>query len=72
MTLPLSTGNLYVYIWRSDSDGGDPVQVTGGGFNRNIFGAASALTVDGVDGQLIVSVGTQNSGLIGGSVITVG
>ena len=42
------------------------VHVSGGGNSRNLFGAAAALTVDSVAGQLIVSVGTFNATLLSG------
>ena len=73
VTLPTSTGNQYLFIWRSDTDGGDPdeVHIAGAGNTRNSFGAAAALTVSGNAGQVIVSVTTQNSGLLGGEDVRV-
>ena len=68
ITLPDETGVQKMWIWRSDDDGGDPteVHVSGGGNSRNLFGAATALTVDSVAGQLILSVGTFNATLLSG------
>ena len=64
--IPDATGNQYIIIWRSDVDGGNPTSVrVNGGLNiRNTFGAASAFTLNGVDGQVIVSVTTQNADLL--------
>ena len=66
--LPAETGQMYTWAWRSDTDGGDPTEVHwgGGGNQRNIYGAASALEVDGVAGQLIVSANTQNASVLSG------
>ena len=73
LRIPTATGGLYLWVWRSDVDGGDPteVHITGGGDQRNIFVQAVALTVSSVDGQLIVSVQAQNAGLLGGEVIRI-
>ena len=72
-TLPLGTGNQFLWVWRSNLDGGDPSEVhIAGGINvRNTLGAAAALTVSGVAGQLIVSVTSQNVGLLGGENVRV-
>ena len=65
-TIPTETGTPYLFIWRANADGGDPteVHISGGGNQRNTFGTATALQVDGVDGQVIVSVTTQNASLL--------
>ena len=63
VTLPNATGSQYLWVWRADDDGGDPteVHIAGGGNQRNLFGTATALTVDSVPGQLIVTVTTANA-----------
>ena len=73
ITLPTGSGNEFLWIWRADEDGGDPseVHIAGGGNVRNTFGNASALTVDSISGQLIISVTTQNVGLLGGEIVRV-
>ena len=72
-TIPTDTGTLYLWVWRSDSDGGDPteVHIAGGGNSRNTFGVASALTVDSVAGQLIITVGTLNADVNSGETLRV-
>ena len=72
-TLPTGTGNQFLWVWRSNLDGGDPSEVyIAGGLNvRNTLGAAGALTVSGVAGQIIVSVTSQNVGLLGGENVRV-
>ena len=72
-TIPTATGNQYLFVWRANADGGDPteVHISGGGNQRNTFGTATALQVDGVDGQLIVSVTTQNAGLLSSESVRV-
>ena len=64
--IPDATGSQYLVIWRSDLDGGDPTSVTiNGGRNvRNTFGAATAFELNGVAGQVIVSVTTQNANFL--------
>ena len=73
VTLPLDSGGLYLFIWRADADGGDPseVHIAGGGNARNTFGPASALTVDGIAGQLIISATTLNADGFGGESVRV-
>ena len=73
VTIPNATGGQFHWIWRADADGGDPteVHVAGGGNGRNGYGPASALTVDGTPGQLIVSVGQQNANLLSGETLRV-
>ena len=73
VTLPTDTGQQYLFVWRSDTDGGDPseVHIAGGGNLRNTFGSAAALTVSSVAGQRIVTVSTQNAGLLGGETLRV-
>ena len=73
VTIPTDTGSLYLFVWRSDTDGGDPteVHIAGGGNARNTFGPASALMAGGVDGQLIVTVGTLNAGVNSGETLRV-
>ena len=73
VTLPTATGSQYLWVWRSDTDGGDPteIHIAGGGNQRNIFGVAAALTVDSIDGQLIVTITTQNAGLLSGESLRV-
>ena len=63
VTLPNATGSQYLFVWRADDDGGDPteVHISSGGNQRNLFGTATALTVDSVPGQLIVTVTTANA-----------
>ena len=61
VTIPTGTADhQYLFIWRADADGGDPteVHVAGSGDSRSTFGAAVARTVDGTQGQLIVSAAT--------------
>ena len=72
-TLPTGSGNQFLWVWRSNVDGGDPSEVyIAGGLNvRNTLGAAAALTVSGVAGQIIVSVTSQNVGLLGGENVRV-
>ena len=72
-TLPTGTGNQFLWVWRSNLDGGDPSEVyIAGGLNvRNTLGAAAALSVSGVAGQIIVSVTSQNVGLLGGENVRV-
>ena len=62
----LETGTMYLFIWRADADGGDPLTVTiSGGLNvRNTLIAAVARTVDSIAGQLLVSVQAWNAGII--------
>ena len=71
--IPTAVGNQYLLIWRSDTDGGDPseVHISGGGNTRNSFGAAAAYMLNGVAGQVIVSVTTQNAGLLSGETLRV-
>ena len=71
--LPTATGSFYMFIWRSNADGGDPVEVhvAGSGDSRTSFGSATARTLDGVDGVLIVSVNTFNAALAGGTTVRV-
>ena len=66
VTIPLATGTMYLFIWRADADGGDPLTVTiSGGLNvRNTLIAAVARTVDSIAGQLLVSVQAWNAGII--------
>ena len=68
VTLPTDTGLHYLGIWRSDADGGDPseVHLAGGGNSRNLFGAATDLTIGSTPGKLIVSAARQNASLLGG------
>ena len=63
--IPLATGTMYLFIWRADADGGDPLTVTiSGGLNvRNTLIAAVARTVDSIAGQLLVSVQAWNAGI---------
>ena len=65
VTIPDATGTLYLFIWRADVDGGDPLQVfISGGLNvRNTLTAAVARTVDSIPGQLLVGVQAWNAGL---------
>ena len=71
--IPTATGSQFLWVWRSDTDGGDPteVHIAGGGNQRNIFEAATALTVSGNAGQLIVSAVLQNAGLLSGETVRV-
>ena len=70
---PTATGTMYLFIWRADADGGDPLQVTiSGGLNvRNTLTAAVARTVDTVPGQLLVGVQAWNAGLISSETLMV-
>ena len=63
----------YLFIWRSDADGGDPavVNVAGSPGFRNAFGTAAARQFDGVDGQLLVTGVTQNSLILSLETLTV-
>ena len=65
VTIPTATGTMYLFIWRADADGGDPMTVTiSGGLNvRNTLTAAVARTVDTVPGQLLVGVQAWDAGL---------
>ena len=65
VTIPTATGTMYLFIWRADADGGDPLQVTiSGGLNvRNTLTAAVARTVDSIPGQLLVGVQAWDAGL---------
>ena len=65
VTIPTATGTMYLFIWRADADGGDPLQVfISGGLNvRNTLTAAVARTVDSIPGQLLVGVQAWNAGL---------
>ena len=71
--LPDATGFNYIYIWRSDTDGGDPaaVSVAGTAGWRNNLGVAVAREYDGVPGQLLVTINTQDAGLLSGETVTV-
>ena len=71
LTAPTATGNQYLGLWRSAADGGDfsEVHISGAGNSRNLFGAASSLTVSGTAGKLIVSVNTFNATLVSGEMI---
>ena len=73
VVLPTGTGSLYMFIWRANADGGDPaeVHIAGSGDSRTTFGAATARTLDGVDGVLLVSVNTFNVVLTGGETVRV-
>ena len=73
VVLPLSSGSLYMFIWRADADGGDPSEVHVGpaGNSRTLFGAAAARAVGGVAGQILVSVNTFNTSLTGGLTVRV-
>ena len=73
VTLPTAAGSQYLFVWRADADGGDPdeVHIAGGGNQRNLFGDATALTVDSVAGQLIVTITTQNAGLLSGETLRI-
>ena len=68
VTIPDETGTLYLFIWRADADGGDPLTVTiSGGLDvRNTLTAAVARIVDTVPGQLLVGVQAWNAGLSSG------
>ena len=71
--VPTATGFLYAIIWRSDADGGDPNEVhfAGGNNIRNTFGVPTAYELDGVAGQVIVSVNTQNADVWSGEEVRV-
>ena len=73
VTIPTAAGTMYLFIWRADADGGDPLQVTiSGGLNvRNTLTAAVARTVDTVPGQLLVGVQAWNAGLISSETLMV-
>ena len=73
LNLPIGTGNLYLIIWRSDADGGDPgeVHISGGGNSRNNFGDAADYTLNSVAGKVIVSITTQNADLLSGESLRV-
>ena len=73
ITVPTATGSLYLIIWRSDADGGDPteVHISGGGNTRNAFVAAVAYTLNGVAGQVIVSFNTLNADFTSGETLRV-
>ena len=73
VVLPLSTGSLYMFVWRADADGGDPTEVHIGaaGNSRTLFETAVARAVGSVAGQMLVSVNTFNTGLTGGETVRV-
>ena len=73
VTIPSASGLQFHWIWRADADGGDPteVHIAGGGNGRNGYGAAIALTVDAVPGQLIVTVVVSNADLLSDSLLRV-
>lgn len=73
VVIPTATGNQHLFVWRADADGGNPteVHIAGGGNSRNIFGTATARMVGGTEGQLIVSVGTQNAAVLSGETLRV-
>ena len=73
ITVPTATGSLYLIIWRSDADGGDPteVHISGGGNSRNLFDVAMAYTLNGVAGQVIVSGNTFNADFTSGETLRV-
>ena len=73
VVLPLSTGSLYMFVWRADADGGDPseVHIGAAGNSRTLFETAVARAVGGVAGQMLVSVNTFNTGLTGGETVRV-
>ena len=73
VVLPISTGSLYMFVWRADADGGDPseVHIGAAGNSRTLFETAVARAVGGVAGQLLVSVNTFNTGLTGGETVRV-
>ena len=71
-TIPAETVSQYLFVWRPDVDGGDPSEVLiGGGGGRNQFGAATALSVGGVAGHLIISETTLNASLLSGESLRV-
>ena len=73
VVLPISTGSLYMFVWRADADGGDPseVHIGAAGNSRTLFETAVARAVGGVAGQMLVSVNTFNTGLTGGETVRV-
>ena len=73
VVIPNATGGQYLVIWRADADGGDPseIHISGGGNQRNTFGNAVALTVDGVAGQVVHTVTTQNATFLSGETVRV-
>lgn len=68
-----ATSLLYLGIWRSDADGGDPdsVVIAGSANLRNTFTAAVARARGAVAGQFIRSITTQNAALLAGETLTV-
>ena len=72
-TIPTAEGNLNMVVWRADRAGGDFTEIhwSGGGNSRNIYGAAQALTVDGVAGRAVVTVTKQKAGFLSGESIRV-
>ena len=52
VVIPSVSGNRYLFVWRSDADGGDPteVHIAGGGNARNAFGVAIPLTYQTIPG----------------------
>ena len=74
LVIPNATGGQYFMIWRSDTDGGDPVNVviTPNTHNqRNFFGDAAAFTLNGVAGQVILTTVPVNAALYSGETVTV-
>ena len=71
VVLPTATGFQYLGLWRATSDGGDPTEVYfgSGGNSRNLFSAATDLTVSGIAGKLIVSVARQNASILSGESV---
>ena len=73
ITIPDGTGSQFLFVWRSDADGGDPteVHISGAGNSRTTFGAATPRTVDGTPGQLIVSASTYLTNFAEGETLRV-
>ena len=73
VTIPDETGTLYLFIWRADADGGDPLQIfISGGLNvRNTLTAAVARTVETIPGQLLVGVQAWDADLSSGESLMV-
>ena len=67
----------YLFIWRSDLDGGDPseVHISGGGNSRNAWGVAETRTIsiggNNVVGKAIISVNTFNVALASAEILRI-
>ena len=74
LTIPDDSGALHLAVWRSDAAGGDPseVHVAAARGWRGLFGAAVSLEdMNGVPGEVIVTVDAQDADLLSGETLQV-